>query len=75
MSTVFEKLLSGEWPCAKVYEDDRIFAFMDAGQVNDGAVTLSQFNDLCGNCQTHRYTSTFMVFTPPVHQRAGKSRK
>ena len=25
MSTVFEKLLSGEWPCAKVYEDDRIF--------------------------------------------------
>jgi hypothetical protein len=22
MSTVFEKLLSGEWPCAKVYEDE-----------------------------------------------------
>ena len=40
MSTVFEKLLSGEWPCAKVYEDDRIFAFMDAGQVNDGHVIV-----------------------------------
>ena len=36
MSTVFEKLLSGEWPCAKVYEDERVFAFMGAGQVNDG---------------------------------------
>jgi len=31
MSTVFEKLLSGEWPCAKVYEDEHVFAFMDAG--------------------------------------------
>ena len=40
MSTVFEKLLSGEWPCAKVYEDEWVFAFMDAGQVNDGHVTL-----------------------------------
>jgi histidine triad (HIT) family protein len=38
MSTVFQKLLSGEWPCAKVYEDEHVFAFMDAGQVNDGHV-------------------------------------
>jgi histidine triad (HIT) family protein len=41
MSTVFEKLLSGEWPCAKVYEDDLVFAFMDAGQVNDGHVIVA----------------------------------
>lgn len=41
MSTVFEKLLSGEWPCAKVYEDERVFAFMDAGQVNDGHVIVA----------------------------------
>ena len=41
MSTVFEKLLSGEWPCAKVYEDDRVFAFMDAGQVNPGHVIVA----------------------------------
>jgi histidine triad (HIT) family protein len=33
MPTVFERLLSGEWPCAKVYEDELVFAFMDAGQV------------------------------------------
>lgn len=41
MSTVFEKLLSGEWPCAKVYEDEWVFAFMDAGQVNDGHVIVA----------------------------------
>lgn len=41
MSTVFQKLLSGEWPCAKVYEDEHVFAFMDAGQVNDGHVIVA----------------------------------
>jgi len=41
MPTVFERLLSGEWPCAKVYEDDLVFAFMDAGQVNDGHVIVA----------------------------------
>lgn len=41
MPTVFEKLLSGEWPCAKVYEDELVFAFMDAGQVNDGHVIVA----------------------------------
>ena len=41
MATIFEKLLSGELPCAKVYEDDLVFAFMDAGQVNDGHVIVA----------------------------------
>jgi histidine triad (HIT) family protein len=41
MSTIFEKLLSGELPCAKVYEDEWVFAFMDAGQVNDGHVIVA----------------------------------
>jgi len=41
MSTLFEKLLHGELPCAKVYEDEFVFAFMDAGQVNDGHVIVA----------------------------------
>ena len=41
MPTVFERLLSGEWPSARVYEDDWVFAFMDAGQVNDGHVIVA----------------------------------
>jgi len=41
MSTIFEKLLSGELPCVKVFEDDLVFAFMDAGQVNEGHVIVA----------------------------------
>lgn len=41
MSTVFEKILSGEIPSAKVYEDEYVFAFMDAGQVNPGHVLVA----------------------------------
>ena len=41
MSTLFERLLHGELPCAKVYEDEHVFAFMDAGQVNDGHVIVA----------------------------------
>ncbi|WP_119290337.1 HIT family protein [Azohydromonas sediminis] len=41
MPTVFERLLAGELPCAKVYEDELVFAFMDAGQVNDGHVIVA----------------------------------
>ena len=39
--TIFEKLIGGELPCAKVYEDERVFAFMDAGQVNPGHVIVA----------------------------------
>ena len=41
MSTVFQQLLAGALPCAKVYEDEHVFAFMDAGQVNDGHVIVA----------------------------------
>ena len=41
MPTVFERLLSGELPCAKIFEDELVFAFMDAGQVNDGHVIVA----------------------------------
>jgi histidine triad (HIT) family protein len=39
--TVFEKIIAGELPCAKVYEDELVFAFMDAGQVNLGHVIVA----------------------------------
>jgi histidine triad (HIT) family protein len=51
--TVFDKLLSGEWPSDKVYEDDRAFAFRDVSpqapvhilvipKKRDGLVALSK---------------------------------
>ena len=41
MATIFERIIAGELPCAKVYEDELIFAFMDAGQVNPGHVIVA----------------------------------
>ncbi len=40
MTTVFSTIIRGELPCAKVYEDELVFAFMDAGQVNPGHVLV-----------------------------------
>lgn len=51
--TVFDKLLSGEWPSDKVFEDDRAFAFRDVSpqapvhilvipKKRDGLVSLSK---------------------------------
>jgi histidine triad (HIT) family protein len=41
VTTVFEKIIRGELPSAKVYEDDFVYAFMDAGQVNPGHVLVA----------------------------------
>ncbi len=40
-TTIFERIIAGEIPCAKVYEDEHVFAFMDAGQVNPGHVIVA----------------------------------
>ncbi len=34
--TIFKKILAGEIPCHKVYEDDRVFAFLDVGPLSLG---------------------------------------
>lgn len=41
MTTVFAKIIRGEIPSIKVYEDDLVYAFMDAGQVNPGHVLVA----------------------------------
>ncbi|MEL7473795.1 MAG: HIT family protein [Planctomycetota bacterium] len=52
--TVFSKILSGELPCHKVYEDERVLAFLDAYPVSRGhtlvipkepAETLGELSD------------------------------
>ena len=29
MSSIFSKIIAGEIPCYKIYEDDKAFAFLD----------------------------------------------
>lgn len=39
--TIFARIAKGEIPAAFVYRDDRVMAFMDAGQVNPGHVIVA----------------------------------
>jgi histidine triad (HIT) family protein len=39
--SVFTRIVGGEIPAAKVYEDEHTIAFMDAGQVNPGHVIVA----------------------------------
>jgi histidine triad (HIT) family protein len=34
--TIFDKILAGEIPCHKVYEDDHVLAFLDIGPLSRG---------------------------------------
>jgi histidine triad (HIT) family protein len=36
MSTIFDKILAGEIPCHKVYEDDHVLAFLDIMPLSQG---------------------------------------
>jgi histidine triad (HIT) family protein len=52
--TIFSKIIRGEVPCHKVYEDDRVLAFLDVGPLSQGhtlvvpkeaAATLDKLSD------------------------------
>ena len=36
MSTIFDKILDGEIPCHRVYEDEHVLAFLDIGPLSHG---------------------------------------
>jgi histidine triad (HIT) family protein len=40
MDCIFCKIVSGEIPSVKVYEDDRVLAFMDINPLNDGHLLI-----------------------------------
>jgi histidine triad (HIT) family protein len=40
METIFSKILRGEIPCHKVYEDDLVLAFLDIGPLSRGQVLV-----------------------------------
>jgi histidine triad (HIT) family protein len=35
-STIFDKILAGEIPCHRVYEDEHVLAFLDIGPLSEG---------------------------------------
>jgi len=51
---IFCRLVAGEIPAARVYEDELTLAFMDIGQVNPGHVLVA----------TRRHAATLLDITP-----------
>jgi histidine triad (HIT) family protein len=52
--TIFSKIIAGQIPCHKVYEDEKVLAFLDVGPLSEGhtlvipkepAATLDQLSD------------------------------
>ncbi|MBD3251398.1 HIT domain-containing protein [Candidatus Uhrbacteria bacterium] len=40
MSTIFARIIAGEIPCHKIWEDDRFFAFLDINPVQHGMTLI-----------------------------------
>lgn len=40
MSTIFDKILDGEIPCHRVYEDEHVLAFLDIGPLSRGHILV-----------------------------------
>ncbi len=40
MSTIFDKILDGDIPCHRVYEDDHVLAFLDINPLSEGHVLV-----------------------------------
>jgi histidine triad (HIT) family protein len=36
MSTIFDKILDGQIPCHRIYEDEHVLAFLDIGPLSEG---------------------------------------
>lgn len=53
-SCIFCRLIAGEIPAAKVYEDDQTLAFMDIGQLNPGHTLVA----------VKRHAATLLDLTP-----------
>jgi histidine triad (HIT) family protein len=39
-TTIFDRILSGDIPCYRVYEDDHVLAFLDVNPLSDGHTLL-----------------------------------
>ena len=45
---IFCKIIKGDIPCFKVYEDDRVLAFEDVNPISDGHTNYTK-----GSCRKH----------------------
>lgn len=46
MSSIFTKLIQGDLPCYKIYEDERVFSFLALDQINLGHCLVVPKNEV-----------------------------
>lgn len=44
--SIFTRIINGEIPCHKIYEDDKVFAFLDIHPVNEGHTLVVSKNQV-----------------------------
>ena len=74
MATIFSKIVNGEIPCYKVYEDDEFLAFLDVFPVSKGHVLVipKKETDYIFDIQDQSYTC--LLYTSPSPRDLSTSR-
>ena len=67
MSTLFTKIIQGEIPCHKIYEDDQFFAFLDIRPMAPGhtLVIPKQETDRLFDCED-TILQNYLPFAKPI---------
>ncbi len=73
MDCIFCKIISGEIPCTKVFENDQVFAFMDINPLNDGHLLL--IPKAHGETITDISEDDFLAVMSATHKLAGAVQK
>ncbi len=64
MASIFTRIIQGDIPCHKIYEDDRVFSFLDINPVSKGhtllipKVEIDYIYDLEDDLLSHLFTTS-----------------
>lgn len=72
MQTIFSKILAGEIPCEKIYEDEHAFAFLDINPVNPGHTLVIPKKWSAGFLDADQETICYLI---PAIQKVAKAVK
>lgn len=69
MATIFTRIIQGEIPCYKIYEDDSFFAFLDISPLAKGhtLVVPKKEIDYIFDLDENTYTSFFQIAKKIAH--------
>ncbi len=77
--TIFSKIIKGEIPCYKIYEDDKYFAFLDINPIQEGhtLVVPKKEIDYLFDVDDDTYSGLWLTckkIAPAIKKATGKNR-